>query len=322
MPVKAILSCSICLLLVVSLAQPAKSLGMKPVTTIPLPCESHWQRISPTGDQVAVGCSDHTVRLMNLSSGKTEHTFGPEPRVSGVKYSRDGRWFGVGFGDGTVEVVPTSGTAEGKHWKSDTRGIGGLEFLPDSSGIVVAALDRPGQIWDLRGTPKQLATLHSDFAGLTACSFSSDGKLLVTSDGDTAIRFYDTSTWKMLHEYRGLTLETFAVAFTTDGKRALIGGADDHITVLDPASGAELQKLPKDADVIVQISPFGSDGQAAIHYFDADGKRPEHESIWNVNSAKSVPLSAERPLSGGGVVNGKLWLSSTNGKVLDIWVYE
>ncbi len=112
------------------------------------------------------------------------------------------------------------------------------------------------------------------------------------------------------------------MAFTTDGKRALIGGADDHITVLDPATGAELQKLPKDADVIVQIFPFGSDGQAAIHYFDADGKRPEHESIWNVNSAKSVPLSAERPLSGGGVVNGKLWLSSTNGKVLDIWVYE
>jgi WD40 repeat protein len=322
MPAKAILSCSMFVLLVVSLAQPAKSLGMKPVTTVPLPCESHWQRISPAGDHVAVGCSDHTVRLMNLSSGKTEHTFGPEPRVWGVNYSHDGRWFGVGFGDGTVEVVPTSGSAEGKRWKSDTRGIGALEFLPDSSGIVVAASDRPGQIWDLRGTPKPLATLHSDFAGLTACSFSPDGKLLVTADGDTVIRFYDTATWKMWHEYRGVTLETFAVAFTTDGKRALIGGADDHITVLDPATGAELQKLSKDSDVIVRISPFGSDGQAAIHYFDSDGKRPEHESIWNVNTAKSVPLTVERPLSGGGVVNGKLWLSSTNEKVLDIWVYE
>jgi WD40 repeat protein len=274
------------------------------------------------GNQVAVWCSDHTVRLVDVRSGTTARTFGPEPRVSAGYYSREGRWFAVGFGDGTVEVVPTSGTAEGKRWKSDTRGIGALEFLPDSSGIVVAASDRPGQIWDLRGTPKQLATLHSDFAGLNACSFSPDGKLLVTADGDTAIRFYDTSTWKMLREYRGQTLETFAVAFTTDGKRALIGGADDHITVLDPATGAELQKLPKDSGVIVRISPFGSDGQAAVHYFDADGKRPEHESIWNMSTAKSVPLTAERPLTGGGVVNGKLWLSSTNEKVLEIWVYE
>jgi WD40 repeat protein len=186
----------------------------------------------------------------------------------------------------------------------------------------VAGLDRPGQIWDLRGTPKQLATLHSDFAGLLACNFSPDGKLLVTADGDTAIRFYDTSTWKMLHEYRGVTLETFAVAFTIDGKRVLIGGPDDTVTVLDSATGAELQKLPKDPDVIGQISPFGSDGQAAILYFDVDGKRPEHQLIWNVNTGKAVPLTSERPLTGGGIVGGKLWLSSANGKVLEIWVYE
>ena len=257
-----------------------------------------------------------------LSSGTTERTFGAEPRITGYNYSHDGRWFAVGLSDGSVEVVPASGTAEAKRWKSDTRGVGTLEFLPDSSGIVVAALDRPGQIWDLRGTPKQLATLHSDFAGLIACSFSPDGKLLVTSDGDTAVRFYDTSTWKMLHEYRGVTLETFGMAFTIDGKHVLIGGPDDHITVLDPATGAELQKLPKDDDVIFQILPFGSDGRAAIAYFDGDGRKPPHQSIWNVNNAKSIPLSANRPLTGGGIVGGKLWVSSSNGKVLDIWVYE
>jgi WD40 repeat protein len=316
------LSCSIFLLAVASLAQPAKSLGMKSVATVSLPCESTFQMISPKGDQVALRCKDHTVRLVNVSSGMTARTFGAEPRIAGFNYSHDGRWFAVGFRDGTVEVAPTSGSAEAKRWKSDTRGIGALEFLPDSSGIVVAGLDRPGQIWDIRGTPKRLATLHSDFAGLLACSFSPDGKLLVTADGDTAIRFYDASTWKMLHEYRGLMLETFAVAFTADGRRVLVGGPDDHITALDAATGAELQKLSKDADVIVQISPFGSDGQAAILYFDGDGKRPEHQSIWNVNTARSVPLTAERPLTGGGIVGGKLWVSSANGNVLDIWVNE
>jgi hypothetical protein len=311
---------SILLLLVVSLAQPAGSSGMKSAATVPLPCESSSQLISPTGNQVAVRCKDHSVRLINVGSGTTEHTFGAEAQINSYNYSHDGRWFAVGFWDGTVEVVRASGTAEDKRWKSDTHRIEALEFLPDSSGIVVGPLDRPGQIWDLRATPKQLANLHSDFAGLLACSFSPDGKLLVTSDGDTVIRFYETATWKMLHEYRGVTLESFGVAFTTDGKHALIGGPDDHITVLDSSTAAELQKLPKDADVIAQISPFGSDGQAAILYFDGDGRKPPHQSIWN--GAKSVPLAGERPLTGGGIVGGKLWVSSSNGKVLDIWVYE
>jgi WD40 repeat protein len=322
MPTKIMLSSSILLLLVVSLAQPGAGSGMKPAATVPLPCESQNQLISPAGDQVAVSCSDHTVRLVDAGSGKTEHTFGPQPRITAYDYSHDGRWFAVGLWDGTVEVVSTSGAAEDKRWKSDTHRIHDLKFLPDSSEIVVGPLDRPGQIWDLRGTPKQLATLHSDFAGLIHCSFSPDGKLLVTADGDTVIRFYDAATWKMLHEYRGLTLETFAVAFTTDGKRVLIGGPDDRISVLDPATGAELEKLPKEADVVWRILPFGNDGQARIFYFDGDGKRPDHESIWNVNTAKSVPLSAERPFTGSGIVGGKLWLSSANGKVLDIWVYE
>src|ERR1700734_2269089 len=189
MPKQLMLSSSILLCLAVSLARPAASSEMKSATTVSLPCESSSQLISPKGDQVALRCTDHTVRLVNVSSGTTEHTFGAEPRITTYTYAHDGRWFAVGLGDGAVEVVQTSGPGEPKRWKSDTQRIETIEFLPDSSGIVVGPLDRPGQIWDLRATPKQLATLHSDFAGLLGCDFSPDGKLLVTSGGDTAIRF-------------------------------------------------------------------------------------------------------------------------------------
>jgi hypothetical protein len=322
MPNRILPSVSTVLLLLVSCAQPSRSLGMKSAATVALPCESAQQMISPTGDQVALRCNDHTVRLVNIRSGATQHTFDAEPRIDQYTYSRDGRWFAVGLWDGTVEVVPASGTAEPKRWKSDSRRIEVLEFFPDSSGIVVGALDRPAQIWDLRETPKQVAILHSDFGGLGACSFSPDGKLLLTADGDTVVRFYDTATWKMLHEYRGLTLETFAVAFTTDGQRAMIGGPDDRITVLDSTSGTELQKFSKDPDVVQQLLPFGNDGQTVILYTDGDGRKPPHQSLWNVNTAKSVPLTAERPLTGGGIVKGKLWVCSAKGKGLDIWIYE
>ncbi|MGA8617113.1 MAG: hypothetical protein WB660_01125 [Candidatus Sulfotelmatobacter sp.] len=75
---------------------------------------------------------------------------------------------------------------------------------------------------------------------------------------------------------RGLKVETFAVAIATDGRRTLIGGPDDRITVLDSVTGAEVQKLPKDVDRILQLLPFGNDGQAVILYGDGDGKKPPH----------------------------------------------
>ena len=125
-----------------------------------------------------------------------------------------------------------------------------------------------------------------------------------------------------MREYRGLTLESFAVAFTTDGKRTEVGGPDDHITELDSATATEVRKLSKDPEVIEQILPFGTDGRAAILYVDGDGTKPPHQSIWNVSSGKSELLGVEQPLTGGGVVGGKLWVSSSNGKALDMWVYE
>src|ERR1700740_2157751 len=107
MPIR-VLPASIFLLLIVSFAQPAASRALKPVASVPLPCGSRFQLISPAGDQVAAQCSDQTLRLVNVGSGGTQRTFDPSPRITQYNYSRDGRWFAVGLSDGTVEVVATS----------------------------------------------------------------------------------------------------------------------------------------------------------------------------------------------------------------------
>ncbi len=189
MPNRIVLPALSLRLTIVCLAHSAASAGMKPVASVALPCESYFQVISPAGDQVASRCGDHTLRLVNVRSGTTRHTFDPKMRIAQYNDSRAGHWFAVGLRDGTVEVVPTSGTAEAKRSKSATRAIDTLEFLPDSSGILVGPQDPAGQIWDLHASRRQLSTRHSDFAGLLACSFSPDGKLLVTVDSDTVVRF-------------------------------------------------------------------------------------------------------------------------------------
>ena len=231
-------------------------------------------------------------------------------------------WFAVGLSDGWAEIVPTSATGEPKRWKADSRRIDAIQFLADGDSIVVAGADKPGGIWDVTGTPKLRASLHSDFAGLTACAVSPDGKLLATADGDTVLRIYDTSTWKMVHEYRGFKLETFAVPFTSDGKYLLAGGADDHISVLDLSLGREVHRLRGETGVVGDIVPMGDNRRAAALYFDGNGLKPPHQVVWNLDTFKAEPLTAEHPLTGGGLVRGKLWIASANGRSLQVWEYE
>ena len=318
------------LLLFFTPASSADDSQLKLVATVTLPCESMYQAISPAGDQVALDCRDHSVSLVSIASGEVQHTFRPEPRIESHTYSSDGRWFAVGRWDGTVEIISTSGpAASAKQFRTNPR-VETLNFFPDGNGIIVGDIDGPGQVWDLHGDPKHVADLQEDFGGLLACEFSPDGRLLVTADGDTAIRFHDTATWHMVRDYRGALLETFAVAFTGNGKRVLIGGPDSHITELD-LSGAELRRLDKETDVVQQILPFSTE-QAIVVYSDAEGRARPHASLWNMETGKSSPLSMDAPLTGGGVVrrrkvwgggitDGRLWVARATGKSLQVFEY-
>jgi WD40 repeat protein len=295
---------------------------LKPVATVHLPCESQAQVVSPSGDQVAVRCKDHTLRLINVATGREQHVFNADDSVSAYNYSRDGLWFAVGLKDGSAEIVPASGSGALKKWKADNRRIDTVQFLADSASILVAGADRPGQVWDVSGEPKLRASLHSDFAGLTACAVSPDGKLLATADGDTVLRVYDTSTWKMALEYRGFKLETFAVPFSNDGKYLLAGGADDHIAVLDLSSGTEVHRLAGEHGAVGDILPLGDNRRVAVLYFDSDGLKPPHQVVWNLETLKAEPLTAEHPFTGGGLVRGKLWVASATGGSLQVWEYQ
>jgi WD40 repeat protein len=292
----------------------------KPVTTVALPCESRFQDISPAGDQLYVPCPDHTVNLVSISSGAVLHTIPADPRVVGNLYSHDGSHLATALRDGTITVFPASGAARPVTFRTSERSSA-CAFSPDSNTLVIAPINDPGQVWDLRGTPHQVATLQQDFGGVNDCTFSPDGMLLVVADGDTVIRFYDTATWHLLHEYRGLKLETFKVTFTPDGKRILLGGADDHLTTLDLEASAA-RSLEKDTGDARDIAFFGTSGQAAILYSDGEGRAPPHISIWSLDSAKSTPLPSSQAFTGGGVVHGKLWMMTAKGKTLDIVEYQ
>jgi WD40 repeat protein len=293
------------------------------VAKVLLPCESSFQALSPSGTQVAVQCKDSSLHLVNIPHGTSRIVVPAGRGANTFVYSPDGRWLAVGFVNGTVELIAGGNTASSKDWKADSHRIDTLYFFPDGENLFVGPVDSPGQIWELTPTPTLRTTLPVDFGGMPVCAVSPDGKLLVAAGDDTIVRWYNTTTWQKTREYRGFLLETFAMEFSPDGKYLLVGGADSRITVLDVASGKEIRQMPPEVgSSIIAIDMLGDKQRAATVYMDDAGEKPPHALFWDVTTAKSVAIKLDSQPTCGGIVGGKLWLCTADGKTLTVSQYE
>lgn len=309
-------------LIVCCIFREGRAADIREVARLAIACQSKFQAVSPTGGQVAVKCRDHSLRLIDVGTGREVRVFPAEDHVTDLSYSRDGRWLAVGRHDGAAQIVSTSDLASGKRWQATSRRVEVVQFLGDDHSVLVAGIDEPGQIWEVSGTPTVRASFHSNFAGLTACAVSSDGKHLAAADGDTVLRVYNTATWRIEREYTDLKLETFALSFAKNDRLLLAGGAGNHISMIDLASGAASAPLGPERDAVGAIIVLDGGQRAALSYFDPDGHRPDHDVIWNVNTLKTEPLAAKGAPTGRSLVRGKLWFAQSSESALQLWEYQ
>jgi WD40 repeat protein len=295
----------------------AAAYGQAPIK-MALPCETTTQEISPTGKHVAIRCKDHTVHVLEIPSGRTIITLGAADDYRVFAFSSNDKWVGAGTGKGEVGVVDISAHATPKRWHVADTNIEFVKFVSDRA-LVAAPVGGPGQVWDFSSTPTQKATLDTDFAGVTAAGISPDAKMLVTTGADTVVRFYDTATWKKVHEFRELILEPFAAVFSADGKYAIVGGADGQLTLLDASMGNKAKALPVQPDPIGEIDSIDPD-HVAVVYFDADGIKPPHLQLWDLQAGTSRPVAMDEKVTGGRVVNGQIWFATVNAHALELSV--
>jgi WD40 repeat protein len=279
-----------------------------------LPCQYRSQRIAPSGKYVAVRCTDRSVHLLQVPSGEKIASFAAKHRYDNFDFSADSNWFGAAGLDGNVEVISLKAPATRKTWIAGKGTFDVLTFVTNNL-IAVSSHSAPGALWDISGEPKRVATLDTDFDGLTAAAASPDGQWLVTAGSDTVLRFYRAPDWKMSGEYRGLTLEPFAVTFTLDGKFAVMGGADRQVTLLDPVTAKVAKAFPAENDPIDQVTSLDKD-RLAVLYFDADGHKSRHLEILDLPSGSSKTLVVDPTVTGGGIVEGHVWLAHGDGNSL------
>jgi WD40 repeat protein len=212
------------------------------------------------GRRIMTGSADGTARLWDVKTGVTGRTIGTPQEtnsLSGYRAACDPAGRRIATGSSQVaRVTLWDARTGGKLREFDTgmNGVYSVALSPDGGQLAAGCFAKAPdgawaqlvQVWDTdgRGGPLVLDGHHDGPGGITAVSFSPDGKRLVSAAVDHTARVWDLAAGVEVHTLRGHTKGLFAANHGWAGRRVVTCAFDGTVRLWDAASGLELLALP------------------------------------------------------------------------------
>lgn len=264
------------------------------------PAFSSPSRSGSTGNLLASGSDDHTIKLWNahsLECLKTLH--GHTGWVQAIAFHPTGQQLVSGSSDHTVKLWDVrSGeclhTLEGHRQQ-----VKAVAFDPSGKVIASGSDDHTVKLWDA-ATGRCLKTLEGHSDRVLSVSYSPDGRLLASGSCDRTIELWDVQTGKCLRTLEGHSDRVRSVAFSSSALNndeqvlLLASGGEDCCVKLWNAFTGECLRTLQGHEQIVWMVTFNQDG-AIIASCSDDGT----VQIWDSMTGESLKvLSADRPYEG------------------------
>jgi WD40 repeat protein len=291
-------------------ARPAEFAATKPVEERPqlmLDTGGHMALIrdiafTPDGRQLVSGSDDKTIRIWDLTTGKTlrairgESAPGDPGKNFAIALSADGKWIAAGgwFGGNVDESrsVRIFDFATG-HLVALLKGhvdvIFGVAFSPDGRYLISASADKTAIVWDLQTRQiKQRLKGHTDF--IFGVSFTPDSARVVTASDDHDLRLWRVSDGVELARMTGHTDKVRSVAIAQDGTIAS-GDWAGEIRLWDGKTGnfrKTLARQPTEPGSL-SFTPDGKTLVASVSKAVADSN-PYGAYVYEVPSGREIAI--------------------------------
>ena len=206
--------------------------------------------LSPDGTRAAAGCTDNTVRIVDVASGKEVNKMGAhENWVLGTVFGADGkRIVSVGRDRAAKLTDASSGgflenvnllrgelAAIARHPSKEIVVIGGDDRVP-----YIYLMDRP-KVMKIADDTTLIRKLDRQNGAIAALAWSPDGRRIAVAGAAPEIHIYDAETGASVAACKGHTAGIYTVAFSPDSTVLASGGFDGTVRLYDAATG-EMKK--------------------------------------------------------------------------------
>ena len=200
---------------------------------------------SADGRWFAVGFFDTSLRVWDTATLAVRNFQGHTAQVTGVAFTPDGKWLASSSTDGFTRIWDTASGVTKFATEGFPKGAMCLGISSDGKTLAVGSADRLIRVFDMPSGKERhlLEDVHE--AEVYSVALSPDGKQLLTGGKDRTSVLIDLAAGRRrtilkldppVHLIR-------KVAFTPDGRWAVVSCTDGTLSFFDAATGSPVQKL-------------------------------------------------------------------------------
>jgi WD40 repeat protein len=279
--------------------------------------------VSPSGQRIASGSWDETVRIWDAVSGREAGCLrGHQGAAECVAFSPDGRRLVSGGSDDTVRIWDVAGGTELRCLRGHQGWVMGVAFAPDGRHVASASWDRTVRLWDTEGG-QQVACLVDPEQLLYCVVFTPDGREVIAGGKNGTIRIWDRATGRETACLAGHEADVRGLAVSPDGRRLFTASRDRTVRVWDLSTRRQVLCLRGHTGTVysVALSPDGGRVVSAswdrtVRVWDATSGAALAILRGHVEDVSSVAVSADgRIVSGSWDWTVRLWNTARPGGV-------
>jgi WD40 repeat protein len=273
---------------------------------------------SPDGKLLASGARDNSVKVWDVSMGRATHTLaGHGERVRTLAFSPDGRRLASGSNDRTIKLWDAAKGRETRTLAGMSDAVMAVAFTDNGRNVISSGAGQRALVRFDAESGKQLSSSSDaeSLETLEAASFSADGRLVATSNGDKTVVVREVNAPKSERLFATRASGVYATALSPDGKWFASGSKDNTVRLWEAATGRELLNLAGNIGVINSVA-FSADSRTI-----AAGGLSGGVKLWEVSTGRELPkLSGHTEAVNAIAFNAAgVLASASNDRTIKLW---